>query len=152
MVLSKTSIGYLVHAKRSLKCGPIQNIYKHTRSTSMVLERSKYKPNVLWTFWTGPDVLQGLTGLGLGNVECYLLLVCYSLSRIRPFVTSRTGVTSGSSVHGILQTRILEWVAIPFSRISYRASPILPSLIHQQYILVKAISVRVRFQFGEEGT
>ena len=35
----------------------------------MVLERSKYKPNVLWTFWTGPDVLQGLTGLGLGNVE-----------------------------------------------------------------------------------
>ena len=26
----------------------------------------------------------------------------------------------GSSVHGILQTRILEWVAIPFSRVSSR--------------------------------
>ena len=35
----------------------------------MVLERSKYKPSVLWTFWTGPDVLQGLTRLGLRNVE-----------------------------------------------------------------------------------
>jgi len=28
--------------------------------------------------------------------------------------------SSGSSVHGILQARILEWVAIPFSR---RSSP-----------------------------
>ena len=27
---------------------------------------------------------------------------------------------SGSSVHGLLQTRILEWVAIPFSRESFR--------------------------------
>ena len=26
----------------------------------------------------------------------------------------------GSSVHGILQARILEWVAIPFSRASFR--------------------------------
>ena len=28
----------------------------------------------------------------------------------------------GSSVHGILQARILEWVAIPFSRVSSRLS------------------------------
>ena len=28
----------------------------------------------------------------------------------------------GSSVHGILQARILEWVAIPFSRVSKSAS------------------------------
>ena len=27
---------------------------------------------------------------------------------------------SGSSVHGILQARLLEWVAIPFSKGSYR--------------------------------
>ena len=26
--------------------------------------------------------------------------------------------TSASSVHGILQARILEWIAIPFSRVS----------------------------------
>ena len=33
------------------------------------------------------------------------------LSHVWPFVT-----LPGSSVHGILQARILEWVAIPFSR------------------------------------
>ena len=46
-------------------------------------------------------------------LRCYLLLVCQSLSRLRLFVTSWTGVTSGSSVHGILQTRIMEWVSCP---------------------------------------
>ena len=35
----------------------------------------------------------------------------------------------GSSVHGILQARILEWVAVPFSRGSFR---ILLSLLHWQ--------------------
>ena len=33
----------------------------------------------------------------------------------------------GSSVHGILQARILEWVAIPFSKICYEKDEILPS-------------------------
>ena len=28
----------------------------------------------------------------------------------------KDSILPGSSVHGILQTRILEWVAIPFSR------------------------------------
>ena len=32
------------------------------------------------------------------------------------FVTPVDGSPPGSSVHGILQARILEWVAIPFSR------------------------------------
>ena len=32
---------------------------------------------------------------------------------------------SGSSVHEILQARILEWVAIPFSRVSSLGSPTL---------------------------
>ena len=39
-----------------------------------------------------------------------------SLSRVRLFVTPWTVAHSGSSVHGILQARILEWVAISFSR------------------------------------
>ena len=36
------------------------------------------------------------------------------------FVTHWTSVSrpAGFSVHGILQARVLEWVAIPFSRIS----------------------------------
>ena len=39
------------------------------------------------------------------------------LSHVQLFVTTWTGPT-GSSVLGILQARILEWVAIPFSRAS----------------------------------
>ena len=40
-----------------------------------------------------------------------LLVVVESLSSVRYFVTP-----PGSSVHGIFQARILEWVAISFSR------------------------------------
>ena len=44
-----------------------------------------------------------------------------SLSRVRLFATPWTvGSPPGSSVHGILQARILEWVAISFSRGSSR--------------------------------
>ena len=39
-----------------------------------------------------------------------------SLSRVRLFATLWTYSPPGSSVHGIFQARILEWVAIPFSR------------------------------------
>ena len=38
------------------------------------------------------------------------------LSRVQLFVTPMDCSLSGSSVHGILQARILEWVVIPFSR------------------------------------
>ena len=37
---------------------------------------------------------------------------------MRLFGTPQTIAPPGSSVHGILQARILEWVAIPFSRVS----------------------------------
>ena len=40
----------------------------------------------------------------------------YSLSRVQLFVTPMDCSPPGSFVHGILQARILEWVAIPFSR------------------------------------
>ena len=39
-----------------------------------------------------------------------------SLSRVRLSATLWTVAQPGSSVHGILQARILEWVAISFSR------------------------------------
>ena len=38
------------------------------------------------------------------------------ISRVRLFVTPWTVAFPGSSVHGISQARILEWVVIPFSR------------------------------------
>ena len=40
-----------------------------------------------------------------------------------------------SSVHGILQARILEWVAIPFSRGSFPTQGSNPSLLHCRWIL-----------------
>ena len=39
-----------------------------------------------------------------------------SLSRVRLFVTPWTVGLSGSSIHGILQAGILEWVVMPSSR------------------------------------
>ena len=42
------------------------------------------------------------------------------LSHVRLFVTPQSVHSPGSSVHGILQARILERVAIPFSRESYQ--------------------------------
>ena len=41
----------------------------------------------------------------------------------------------GSSSHGILQARILEWVAIPFSRGSSRLRDKTPGLLHFGQIL-----------------
>ena len=39
----------------------------------------------------------------------------------------------GSSIHGILQARVLEWVAISFSKMKYRIMKLkLPSSIHRQ--------------------
>ena len=40
---------------------------------------------------------------------------CWSLSRILVFATPRTVAPPGSSIHGILQARTLEWVAMPSS-------------------------------------
>ena len=76
IVSSKTSIRYLVHVKRSLKFGPIQNVCEHTQpmldfcfGQSWISKSSWCGPNVSWMFWTGPNVLQGV-GL-LHDKYCY---------------------------------------------------------------------------------
>ena len=48
------------------------------------------------------------------------MCVCYSLSHVQLFRGPMDCSSPGSSVHGILQTRILEWVVIPSSRGSFR--------------------------------
>ena len=53
-----------------------------------------------------------------------------SLSPVRLFATAWTGSLPGSSVHGILQARILEWVAISFSR----GSSHIPQMVHNNYL------------------
>ena len=55
------------------------------------------------SFWWNPPQV--------GTVS--LTTVCESLSWVQLFATLRT---HGASIHGILQARILEWVAIPLSR------------------------------------
>ena len=50
-----------------------------------------------------------------GKCMCVHVCVCYLLSRV--WLCNPTDYNlSGFSVHGILQARILEWIAIPFSR------------------------------------
>ena len=49
-----------------------------------------------------------------------ILLVLSRFSHVRLFVTPMDYSPPGSSVHRILQARILEWVAMPFSRGSFQ--------------------------------
>ena len=63
---------------------------------------------------------------------------CSSVSRSvvsRLFVTPCTVASPGSSVHGILQARILEWVANFFSRGSAQTQGSNPGLLYCRQIL-----------------
>ena len=56
-------------------------------------------------------------GKGLIDLEKDLRVACCLVSKSRPTLCSPVDCSPpGSSVHGILQTRLLEQVAIPFSR------------------------------------
>ena len=44
-------------------------------------------------------------------------------------------VPHGYTVHGILQARILEWVVIPFSKVSSQTQALNPGLLHCRQIL-----------------
>ena len=50
----------------------------------------------------------------------YVVVVVWSLSCVRPLRLHGLCSLLGSSVHGILQARILKWVAISFSRVPFR--------------------------------
>ena len=52
-------------------------------------------------------------------IEYNMKVKVKSLSLVQLFVTPRDYSPPGSSVHGILQARVLEWVAISFSRGSF---------------------------------
>ena len=52
---------------------------------------------------------------------CVCVCVCVALSRVQLFCDPMNCSLPGSSVHGIFQARILEWVAISFSRRFSRA-------------------------------
>ena len=62
-----------------------------------------------------------------------LLLSCFS--RVRLFVTPWTAACQSSLSMGILQARILEWVAMPSSRGIFQTQGSNPSLPHCRWIL-----------------
>ena len=80
---------------------------------------SSYPTHPLWqdltlSLWLCPPLPQSLKTFSQQNWKVWQ---CYLLSRVWLFVTSWTVCSlPGSSVHGILQTRILKWVAMPSSR------------------------------------
>ena len=57
--------------------------------------------------------------MGVLEPKLRILSEVKSLSRVRLFVTPQT-VAYQATVHGIFQARVLEWVAISFSRVSSR--------------------------------
>ena len=62
----------------------------------------------IWERWKGQEMIKWHQGMLSPHPE---KKVKKSLSRVRLFATPRT-----TRLHGILQARIMEWVAFPFSR------------------------------------
>ena len=79
----------------------------------------KYIPTAKWISWsifTKHNVLQERkwTIYSYPNIQMTLTNMLNKTNKVSH------SVVSGSSVHGILQAKILEWVAIPFSRGSFQ--------------------------------
>ena len=72
-----------------------------------IFPKTNYFSNEFWVEGSFPDLSV--------NFFFFLTFVC-SLSRIRLFCNLLDCTPPGFSVHGILQARILEWVAVPSSR------------------------------------
>ena len=73
-------------------------------------------PRLVCPFWchilSGTWILDGLIWLCSGKTTC-----CYLVAQLCPTLRDPMNCSPpGFSVHGILQARILEWAAIPFSR------------------------------------
>ena len=65
----------------------------------------------------------------------YVFVVVQSLSHVQLFCDPMDCSKPGSSVHGILQAKILEWVAISSSRGIFPTQGLNPSLLHCRRIL-----------------
>ena len=83
----------------------------------MIIDTEKWKQNLSkWnsTMYKNYDQLEFMPGLVQGQ-GIPSTLFC-SVVSVQLFFDSVDCTLPGSSVHGILQARILKWVAIPFSR------------------------------------
>ena len=97
-----------------VKCFPCE-VLRHFRVSQRYPCCVQLFTHSLWLAWGlgGSDGVEMQTGMG-GHVGKFILCAC-TLNRVWLF-----GTPPGSSVHGIYQVRILEWVAISFSRGSSR--------------------------------
>ena len=82
--------------------------------------RCKSLGSLKWSLWhshrlSGASILCFPILSPLGVNQCCFFVV-YLLSHVQLFCNSMDWGPSGSSLHGIFQARILEWVTIPFSR------------------------------------
>ena len=77
-------------------------------------------PPLFASFSSVSDLHPDMKGWNWPLIQAHLELwrrkVKVSVTKLRPTLCDPMDCTSGSAVHGILQARILKWVAIPFSR------------------------------------
>ena len=87
---------------------------------------------VTWQAWPGPHTAQpsGLQCLWTKLNQEWASMLGH-LSRVQEFCDPMDCSPPGSSVHGISQARIREWVAMPSSRGSSRTRDRTPSLLRQ---------------------
>ena len=73
------------------------------------------------------------------KTKCVCVCVCVWVTQSYPTLWNPMDCSlPGSSVHGILQARLLKWIAIPFSRGSFWK--ILPIICHSRGIIYSALS------------
>ena len=88
----------------------------HEVGLDAVLERSRKKGKKLKRLSSGPKEAAFQTALKGSYDYNYIQWYEISESVSRSVVSASLGAPPGSTVHGILQARMLEWVAMPFSR------------------------------------
>ena len=102
-----------------------KQIYSLTVLESRVLKPVCEHGHIFFSFWCLPVII---------GIHWFAFMCVYSF--VSDFLTLQTVCSlAGSSVHRILQARILEWVVIPFSRGSSQPRDWNLGLLHDRQIL-----------------
>ena len=91
---------------------------------STMLSRWLYHCSIVWSqegwflqLFFFLKIVLAIQGLLCFHTNCDFFFLCVLVTQSRPTLCKPTDCSlTGSSVYGILQGRILEWLAIPFSR------------------------------------
>ena len=106
----------------------------------------KWQPTRLRHPWDSPGKITG--------VGCHFLLQCMKVKRESEVTQSCSTLCDpmdcslpGSSVHGIFQKRVLEWVAIAFSKKKKKVWHLQPISSVWRYLAFLPVSLSTRFPF-----